>query len=464
MNKLIKRTAAAFLTQAMLLSAFAWAEDPQPTEVPAEEAAQQAAEAELADDTLIMTVNGMEYTVSDFKNAAGLMYSNNYTSAPDDYALAYTYLTQDALFRYAASKYGLDQYTDEDRAAFRETAQADWDAAVESYVAYYKTGTETEEELATLTESANAYWTAAGYSIDGLVEQIELSQVYTRVEEYVKTTYGIDVTDEEVLNAYNALIESEKTNFEGNAMMYELYQYYYQYEPHYVPEGYRGVLQILLQVDETLLNDYTTKLAAYEEQLSAEEAEAAEGEAAAEATEAPAEEVVPVTAEDVEAARAAVLASVQDKIDEIYARLANGESFIDLIPEYNIDPGMQDESNLANGYLVHKDSIIYDPVFVGAAFDENMNAVGDVSEPALGSYGVYIVYYLRDAAGAAELTDEYRSQLADEVLAEKLNAKYTELIAEWQSESTFVYEEGPFTALTGLVFVDGQVTDPSAVQ
>ena len=442
MKEIAKRTAAAFLALALLLSAAALAEAPA-----AEDSAVETVAVELADDAPVMTVNGRVYTVYDFKAAAYYLYSNQYTQSTTDYSLAYSFLIQEEMYRYGVAKLGLDQFTEEEEAAFAADAQSEWDLAVQSYVDYYKTGSETEEELAALKESANIYWTSMGYTLEDFAEELKTGETDNRLRDHIVSTYGLEVNREEVENQFAALVEEDKSIFEDNTTMYEIYQYYYQYDSFYIPEGYRGVLQILLAVDETLLNDYTTKLAAYKNQ------QAAASDAAAENT---------VTLEEVETAREAALASVQDKIDEIYTRLENGESFISLIPEYNIDPGMESEEYLASGYLVHKDSILYDPAFIGAAFDENMTEVGSVSDPALGQYGVYIVYYLRNAGGPVELTDSLYADLESDILTARLNQKFSELVVEWKAESEITYEAETFTALTGLQIVDGQVVYPDS--
>ena len=449
MNKFAKRTAAALLSQVLLLSAAAYAEAPA-AEAPAEETAA----VELADDAPVMTVNGRVFTVFDFKGAANYLYSNQFTQSPTDYSLAYNFLLQDEMCRYGISKLGLDQFTEEEEAAFAANAQTEWDSAVESYINYYKTGSETEEEMAALKESANVYWTSMGYTLEDFAQELKMGETYERLRNHIITTYGLEVSREEVENQFASLVEEDKSVFEENPVMYEVYQNYYQYDSLYIPNGYRGVLQILLAVDETLLNDYTTKLSAYESQQTA----AAAGTAETDGTETG----VTVTLEEVEAAREAALASVQDTIDQIYTRLENGESFISLIPEYNIDPGMQSEEYLASGYLVHKDSVIYDPAFISAAFDENMTAVGGVSAPSLGQYGVYIVYYLRDAGGPVELTDSLYENLENDITNTRLSQKLGELITVWQAESDITYEAETFTALTGLQVVDGQVVLPES--
>ena len=145
----------------------------------------------------------------------------------------------------------------------------------------------------------------------------------------------------------------------NDAGMYEMYQNYYGYTFHYIPEGYRGVTHILLKVDQELLDNWTNRSARLEE--SHEETEST-GE-----SEEPAETEEPVTEEMVEAARQAILDSQKETLDTINAKLESGVSFADLIAEYGTDPGMQDENNLKNGYSIHPDSIIYDANFTKAA-------------------------------------------------------------------------------------------------
>ncbi len=474
MNRLLKRTAAVLLSQALLLSAVAFAEapvteEPAAAEVPAAEApAAETAAVELKDDAAVMTVNGQVFTVYDFKAAAYYLYSNQYTQTPTDYSMAYSFLLQEEMYHYGVSKLGLDQFTEEETAGFAADAQSEWDTAVQSYVDYYKTGSETEEELAKLTESANAYWTSMGYSVEDIAEELKAGEIDSRLRNYIIKTYGLEVSREDIETQFAALVEEDKSIFEENPTLYEFYQNYYQYDAYYIPNGYRGVLQILVAVDETLLNDYNAKLAAYQSQqaAAANPGAASTDTSTAETTDtgaaAPETAETAVTLEEVEAAREAALASVQGTIDEIYSRLEKGESFISLIPEYNTDPGMQSEEYLASGYMVHKESTVYDPAFIGAAFDENMTAVGSVSAPALGKFGVYIVYYLRDAGGPVELNDSLYASLEDSLISAKLNQKFVELVAEWQAESEITYEAETFTTLTGLQVVEGQVVFPES--
>ena len=115
-----------------------------------------------------------------------------------------------------------------------------------------------------------------------------------------------------------------------------------------------------------------------------------------------------------------------------------------MIAIYGNDPGMTDPTRLAEGYPVHMDSIIWDPAFVKGAF--SVSEVGQWSEPVLGSYGVHIVYYLRDVpAGAVELTDEMYATLYDEMLVSAEDELFNTQMQAWFEESEIEYS----TELTG---------------
>ena len=148
----------------------------------------------------------------------------------------------------------------------------------------------------------------------------------------------------------------------------------------------------------------------------------------------------PVTQEQVDAAKAAIIASVQPTIDDINTRMQNGESFENLIMEYGTDPGMLDQANLTNGYAVHMDSIVWDPAFTNAAF--SIENIGGWSEPSLGSYGIYTAYYLHDIpAGPVELTEDLKNNLQAELLAQKEDELFSAKLNEWYEAAEITYSE-----------------------
>ena len=55
--------------------------------------------------------------------------------------------------------------------------------------------------------------------------------------------------------------------------------------------------------------------------------------------------------------------------------------------------------------------------------------------------------HLRDAGGPVELTDSLYSSLESDIVNARLNQKFGEMLAEWQSESEITYEADTFTDL-----------------
>lgn len=324
--------------------------------------------------------------------------------------------------------------TDEEKAQIEADVAQYWEEVVTSYVDYYGGLTEesTEEEIAAARVNVLGMLESMGYTEAVLVESEMSNAKYEKVEaEMIK---GAVVADTEVQAAYDARVLEDEAAYKEDIASYEYMTQYYGETSYYTPEGYRGVTHILLEVDEALMTAYADLQARLEEQQNAEETteEAAEGEEAVEATEEP------VTQEQVDAAYAAIIASVQPTIDEINQKMAEGATFAEMIELYGTDPGMKQEPAKSEGYPVHMDSIIWDPAFVKGAF--MVDNVGDIADPVVGSYGVHIIQYTRDVpSGAVELTEALRSELYAELLMEKESAEYSKVMDQWMNEADIVY-------------------------
>ncbi len=132
------------------------------------------------------------------------------------------------------------------------------------------------------------------------------------------------------------------------------------------------------------------------------------------------------------------MASVQDKLTDIRTRVDAGESFDNLIAEYNTDPGMNAEPYASEGYSVHMDSIIYDLPFINAAF--SVDTLGQVSEPYLGAYGIYIVQYFRDVPeGPVAYTDELKASFMEAAQADAENEALNTQVDAWLKDADVIY-------------------------
>ena len=121
-------------------------------------------------------------------------------------------------------------------------------------------------------------------------------------------------------------------------------------------------------------------------------------------------------------AEADCLASVQEKLDEIYGKIEAGEDFESLIEAYGEDPGMKNEPTKSRGYYVSSASTNWDANFTAGAMA--LANVGDVSEtPVISTSGVHIIRYESDVTAGAVALDEVRETLYEDTL-ESMKAEH----------------------------------------
>ena len=458
----MKKILSLLLCLCLLFSAAALAED--------------TAAAELQDTDVLATVNGTELTWADVAPVYDSLVSSygNYYDLTDSAnvelfrAVAMQNKINEVIMQAKIAELGI-ALTDEEAAAAEEDAQSDWDNAISSYISQQHSDL-TDESSQEDKDAANAeavqYFGDLGYSPESLKENYKQYALYDKLEATI--VQDVTVTDEEVEALYQELVESDRTLYENDIAAYVDYNNYVDQMATYAmyygtdssmdyawyrPAGFRAVKHILLPVDDELMQTYQDLQARLEEQVESETegdeesaaaaAAAAEETADAEATAEPTEE--PVTQEQVDEAKAAILASIADKIDEIYAKIEEGVDFDELIAEYGVnedgtasDPGMTSDPYKTSGYEVSSASTNYVAPFVEAAF--SVDNVGDVSAPYISSYGVHIVKYIADIpAGPIEMTEAQREAKRTELLTSKQNELYTATMDQWNQEADITY-------------------------
>lgn len=137
--------------------------------------------------------------------------------------------------------------------------------------------------------------------------------------------------------------------------------------------------------------------------------------------------------QQLETLKAAALAKLQPKIDEIQAKINAGEDFEKLIEEYGEDDGMKNEPTKTNGYYVSATSQMWDDAFTTAAMA--LSKVGDVSGPVLGQSGVHIIKYIADVTPGAVPLEKVREEIEAQALEEAKNDLYDTTVSKWVSEA-----------------------------
>ena len=451
--KKIRKLASLLLCACMLLGTAALAEDAQPS----------AAEA-LADDTVLAAVNGEEVTWGQVKSIYASyesQYGNYYDMTQESNvqlfrAVAMENKLTEVLMMQKAKEFGLDQLTEEEIATAESNADADWDAALNNYVSYFHsdlTDESSDEEKAAAHAEAENYYNELGYTAQSLREDYKRYAVLDKLQAMM--VQDAAVTDQEIEDAYQEQLAADKELYENDLAAYVEYSTYVEQmamyaamygsesgleAPWYKPDGFRAVKHILLPVDDELMDAYTDLQARYEEQ-QAETEEAAEPESTTE----PESTSEPVTEEQVNAAKAAIFASLADTIDEINQKVADGADFDELIATYGVkadgtasDPGMTAEPYKTSGYEVCAMSSNYVPEFVEAAM--SIESVGGVSAPYLSSYGVHIVKYIADVPGGPiEMTEAQRAAKRESLLQTRQDELYTSTLENWMKEADVTY-------------------------
>lgn len=467
----MKKLLAVLLCLCMLLSMTALAEEaPAAEEIPmeeaaleeeaaheeeiAEEAAAEEATAEpaeeagvdyenLAPETVVATLNGEPVTWGECREAFDNL-NASYGGYGEDYVavLAIYETISQRVLELKAVELGFADHTPEELATLYATADADLQAGIASYISYNNPDLNENspaEDIAAAQADAAAYFEGLGYNQETLRETYVKYNTMEKTYDFI--TKDVTVSDEDVEAYYQSLVEQDAAKYTTAAAYEEAMMYNQMYamfgmetqDIWYRPAGYRVVHHILLNVDEELLNKYNELSAAFEEQQNAEEEEPTAAAEPAE-TEEPAEPAEPVTAQQVEEARLAAIASVQSTVDEIMKKLADGAEFDALIAEYSTDPGA------ANDYEICENSMSYVPAFVTAGM--SIAEVGGISEPALSSYGVHLVKYVRDMeAGGIPLTDASRESLRNDLLQTRKSQAYSAQMGEWMKDYTIEFKE-----------------------
>lgn len=315
------------------------------------------------------------------------------------------------------------------------------------------------EAVATMTDAELDALLAQELEAMGMtVEYFVNNETSTRITEklYDQVTAEVAVTDEEIKAEFDSLVETQKTNYDANPTAYASAESNGS-DLYYVPEGYRGVKNLLIgfsdekktEISElkdakTLADNTVTEMQSQLDELNAqdtaeldEEAKADYDEQVASVTEQltnaqkMSEEAETRLSEVTEAAYAEIEAYAAD----VLAQAQSGANFDDLVKAYGEDDGMMTEPALSRGYLVCEGLGIYEQAFQDAAMA--LENVGDVSaEPVKTSYGYHILQYAQDIpAGAVEYTDEIKEKLSDKLLSAAQDAAYQAAITQWVSEA-----------------------------
>ncbi len=339
----------------------------------------------------------------------------------------------------------------DDEALANVQAEAD-EMYQQAYDSFYASAEGSTNEIRARQAEYDLY--TNGYTKEAIYD-IELAEAqYNLMEETVEAEIT-EVSEDELNAAYEEKVSDDEESYTTSPSLVGSMMTSDTSAVYWIPEGYRIVKHILIVPEDgvlsavtdarSALSDGEADLEALQSELDAlndDEAEAEGAEEGAGVAEAPrsAEEIqadIEKAEADlrdqqaaVEKAEADCLASQQDKIDEIYAKLDEGETFESLIEEYGEDPGMQNEPTKTRGYYVCAESTNWDKNFTAGAM--LLESVGDVSEtPVIGTSGIHIIRYESDVPAGAVALDAVRDQLYEDTLEDLKSEHFSSELDSW---------------------------------
>lgn len=318
-------------------------------------------------------------------------------------ATTINYMIEEAIILEKAKEYGADQFTQEELDQLEADYQSHLQEQYESFGKNADYGSleegdtlSTEEILIRGEEEFDKYLADCGMTTDDLLSWQRNALIATKLKEAVTKDITIDRSEaEDVLSDY---IETIKEVYATDPVAYETGGSYTSF---WLPEGSRDIKHILIAIDEADSDEVMALRKSGDE-------------------------------EGADALRAECLAPIEEKANEVLAKLDNGADFDALIKEYSADAAASEY--YPDGYVVIPGSVTFVSDFVEAAFE--LENIGDY-KLAASDYGWHIMLYADDAEVPQEDLDTYLEYVHETLTASAKEETYTNIIVQWLEEYDF---------------------------
>lgn len=336
-------------------------------------------------------------------------------------------LTEQAVLKAKITELGLDQFTEEEMAAFQAEAASAFQYYVDSYKSNFAAEGTTDEEAA---QAAAEYLNANGLTEEVLLNDLKAN--YASEKLYNSVVADVAVTEEEIKASYDSLVATQQESFadpydyidartNGDVIAYN-------------PEGYRAVKHALIMFNDeqaALYTDMNSVLVALQEELEAEETEESRSKEEIQAE-------ISDIGKKIEVLYSEIMPKAQEAIDAFNA----GTAFEDIMAEYNEDPGMTREPAKTLGYAVCENSGYWETPFIEGAM--SIAEVGQISAPVYGSNGIHIIYYMADITPGAVAFEEVAEKVEENALESKIADTYNDQVGAWMEEADPIYHADRF--------------------
>lgn len=366
-------------------------------------------------------------------------------------------LIDEKLMLIKADELGVSNLSAEDQAELDAMTEENVNEVVDEAKAQAEAEHETDStinvEIRTkeIVESMAFEYTGESLKYDDYIQQIkdDTKSVYLSEKLYNFVVKDVAVMDEDIQKEYDAALAEDKELYAETPADFETNQGEADKNPDaypavFVPEGYSRILHINAANSAALPAEYTekeTRCAAIKteySELAFADALSGKNDNKTKRGELIAEYKTLKT--EMETIATEHMAEAKKKIDDAYAALEDGKSFLEVMKLYNDDKDFTDYPTLEIGKLIsklHKSSAWTEETYT--AFSEL--EVGKYSEAYLDSKGYHIIYYVSDVAPGEVPLDKVKEIFKAGALSNKQGTEYELLLTEWHESDLVKIDE-----------------------
>ena len=358
---------------------------------------------------VVATVGDETITKAEFNEGFNALLSQyGYTQDSEEIAdqlktLKENYIAQmveDKVLERKIKELGLDQVTDEEKAAAEQEIQDWYDEQYAALVENFKTDDTVEDPEAKAAETIENYLSQYGLTLDQMKENSVASISSDKLYDYV--TKDITVTEEEAKiefankvaaakEKYDADLSAYVSDFENGATIY------------YSPKGCYYIKHILISLTDEQKQDIKN--------LRADD-----------------DETVAATADE---KREEYLLTIREKAESVLKLVDEGGDFEALMEEYGEDPGMKNEA-YKNGYLTYAGDTGFVTEFADAC--AALTEDGMTSGLVASDFGYHIIRRVSTVPSGEATFEDVKDSLMESMLTDKKSTTYDQQVEAWVKE------------------------------
>ena len=358
---------------------------------------------------VVATVGDETITKAEFNEGFNALLSQyGYTQDSEEIAdqiktLKENYIAQmveDKVLERKIKELGLDQVTDEEKAAAEQEIQDWYDEQYAALVENFKTDDTVENPEAKAAETIENYLSQYGLTLDQMKENSVASISSDKLYDYV--TKDVTVTEEEAKiefankvaaakEKYDADLSAYVSDFENGATIY------------YTPKGCYYIKHILISLTDEQKQDIKN--------LRADD-----------------DETVAATADE---KREEYLLTIREKAESVLKLVDEGGDFEALMEEYGEDPGMKNEA-YKNGYLTYAGDTGFVTEFADAC--AALTEDGMTSGLVASDFGYHIIRRVSTVPSGEATFEDVKDSLMESMLTDKKSTTYDQQVEAWVKE------------------------------